>query len=93
MSFFNEKIVIQKSPTISKGFVPTETCFFFKLCSRLSPVSFFQTIQKSLATPCIQGFLMSLTTKSNKMTLLEFRLYPFPMLTSTDKKCDNARVY
>ena len=56
-------------------------------------LAFFQTVQISLATHCIWGSKMSLTKKSIKMTLLAFQLYPFFMLTSTDEKCDNARVY
>lgn len=48
----NEKILIPKSPTISKEFVPTGTYFFFKLCSRLSAIDFFRTFQIRLATPC-----------------------------------------
>ena len=79
----------KKNTTISKKLVPTETYFIFKSCSRLSSISFFQI---NLASPCTWGFLTSLTIKSNKMTLLDF-WHSFFILTSTDEKCNNARVY
>ena len=87
---FKGKIVTCKSPTISKEFVPNES--FFIPCFWLSTISFFQTVSTSLATHCAWGFQTSLTIKSNKITLLDFQLHRFFILTNTDERCDNARV-
>ena len=92
LNVLKEKIVTWKSPTIREEFVHTNL-IFLKLYYRLCTSSFFQTVQLSQATPCKWGFLTSLTIKSNEMILPNFRLYSFFLLTSTDKKCDIARVY